>query len=261
MKSKPNKDLPTRDIRDMRKGTSAVIYGRSGSGKTTLAASAPTGILYLDVRDDGTDSISDLKGIRVRDIGHTEDFEDTFWWLKDNPKKYKTVIVDTCSNLQTMRVQETGSNKKGKKAGEWGSMSRGDWGDVAAWMKEWLTNYRDLTADGMNVIFIAQDRTFNLSDEEERNEHMLAPEVGPALSPSVARHLNASVNVIGNTFIRERVVKDKVTKKRKVYVEYCFGVGPSGLYTRKVRKPKSVKLPDVIVDPTWEDITDLIEGA
>lgn len=255
--------LEFRDIGDIKRATSMCIYGRSGSGKTTFAASAPGPILYIDVKDEGTASIADVKGIKVFEVEEFADFEDVYWYLHENPKKFKTVIIDTVTQLQTMIVNEVGSKNK-KRPGDWGSMSQKDWGNVAAKLKEWLGNFRDLTARGMNVIFIAQDRTFNLSEEENENTSMLAPEIGPALSPSVVKALNASVSVLANTFIREneRTVTDKKTgKKRKVKdIEYCLGVGPSALYTRKLRKPKSVELPDVIVDPEWEEVISIMEG-
>lgn len=239
------------------------IYGRSGSGKTTFAATAPGPILYIDIRDEGTASISDVKNLDVLEVEEFSDIEDAYWWLRKNPKKYKTVILDTVTQLQSMIVQEVaGENKKGKKAGDWGSMTKKDWGDVAAVMKEWLGNYRDLTAIGINVIFIAQDRTFNLSDEEEANDSLLAPEIGPALSPAVAKSLNASVSVLANTFVRE-IEKTKEVNGKKVkrsVIQYCLGVGPSAIYTRKLRKPKSVAVPDVIVDPDWDEVIDIMKG-
>lgn len=257
------RDLPVKDIGDIRRNTSMVVYGRAGSGKTTFAATMPKPILYIDVKDEGTDSISDVRGIKVMEIETFEDFEETYWWLTQNPKAYKSVVIDTCTQLQTMVVRELSSKNK-KRAGDWGTLTKGQWGDVAALLKEWLGNYRDLTKKGMHVLFIAQDRTFNLTDEEEQNSEMIAPEIGPALSPSVVKTLNADVSVIGNTFIRERKIEkeDKKTgrKVKSKVTEYCLGIGPSSLYNRKVRKPKAVKLPDVLVDPQFQDILDVIRG-
>jgi hypothetical protein len=237
-----------------------VIYGRSGSGKTTLAATFPKPILYLNVRDNGTDSISNVEDIFVMDIHEFADFEHVYWWLKENPDRYATVVVDTVSQLQTMLVEEEGRKKnrsKARSAGDWGTLSRRDWGDLAGVLKAQLNDYRDLTQLDIEVVFIAQDRTFNLSDEEEENPEMLAPEVGPALMPSVARALNASVSVVGNTFIRERIIK-KPKQKATKRIEYCFGIGPSSLYARKVRKPKERIIPDLVIDPQYEDIVDVI---
>ena len=133
--------------------------------------------------------------------------------------------------------------------------------------------FRDLP---MNVVFIAQHRVFNVSTDEEQDPKtaMLAPEVGPALMPSVMKHLNASVSVIGNTFIRTRVEERKVTKKIGVgrrakpketveeveHIEYALRIGPNPLYTTKARKSKAIKLPDVIVDPDYNKIMKVLKG-
>lgn len=251
------------DIAEIKRPTSMVVYGPSGSGKTTFAASAPKPMLYIDVKDDGTDSISDVKGIKVARCESTRDLEEVYWYLKANPDKFKSVVIDTCTQVQSLAVNEVvASGKKKGKAGDWGTMTRRDWGDVAAILKSLFIDFRDLTNDGIAIIFIAQDRVFNLSEEEESNNELLAPEVGPALSPSIAKSLNASVNVIVNTYIREREitkeVKGKKVKRKKV--EYCLGVGPSALYRRKIRKPKSQPVPDVVVDATFEDVVDIIKG-
>lgn len=262
--SQSSDDLPVKKVKDITRALSMCVYGRSGSGKTTFAASAPGPILYIDVRDEGTASISDVEDLDVLEVEEFADIEEAYWWIRKHPKKYKTVILDTVSQLQSMIVQQVaGNNKKGKKAGDWGSMTKKDWGDVAAVMKEWLGNYRDLTSLGINVIFIAQDRTFNLSDEEEANDTLLAPEIGPALSPAVAKSLNASVSVLANTFVREQEKTKEVNGKKvkSKMIQYCLGVGPSPLYTRKLRKPKSVAVPDAIVDPSWDDVIDLMKGT
>lgn len=262
--SRSSSDLPTKSLDEVsRKGLTMVLYGPSGSGKTTIAATAPKPLLYVDVNDRGTESIADVKGIRVREILTIQDLDDTYWWLTKNPDKYKTVVIDTCTQLQTMVSAEVAAkNKRKGDPGDWGTLTKRDWGDISALMKEMLVNFRDLQDRGINVIFIAQDRTFNLTDEEEENPSLLAPEVGPALSPSVAKTLNAAVSVIGNTYIRERVIEKMDGKKKikKKKIEYCLGIGPSSLYRRKVRKPKSVSLPDVIVDPEFQDIVDTIRG-
>lgn len=245
---------------------STALYGRSGSGKTTLSATWPTPILYLDVQDRGARSISDVKGIKKRRIKTFADFEETYWWLKENPTEYVTVVIDTVTQLQRIVVEEhhKGKRKRGgpdKGAGDWGSMTKGDWGAVAALMKEWIINYRDLVDEGMEVVFIAQDRTFNFDDDDDADpEDGLAPEVGPALSPAVAKLLNASVDIIGNTFIRERTIKGKPGKPSRKEIEYCLRVGPNSVYVTKVRKPKSIEAPSVLVDPDYDSIMAIVEG-
>jgi hypothetical protein len=247
---------------------STALYGRASTGKTTLSSTWPKPILYCDVMDRGSKSIRDVKKMKKRRIEAFEDFEETYWWLIQNPKAYATVVVDTVTQLQRLLVEEHHARKRtskgSKSAGDWGSMTKRDWGDVAAVMKEWIINYRDLVDIGMEVVFIAQDRTFNLSDEDDDTDidESLAPEIGPALSPAVAKLLNASVDVIGNTFIRERTIKANPAKKIKARkeIEYCLRIGPNPLYITKVRKPRSIEAPAVIVDPDYDSIMAIIEG-
>ncbi|MGE0366910.1 MAG: AAA family ATPase [Phycisphaerales bacterium] len=248
-------------VSQVKRGRSFVIYGRSGTGKTTLGCSFPGDILLLDIRDEGTDSVADVDGLMVSEIESFEDAWDMYFWLLDHPKRYKTIILDTVSQLQSMAVQEYSekNKKKGKRnAGDWGTLSQRDWGDIAGQMKELLIAYRDLSKKGMNVVFIAQDRAFNFDDDEGDSE--LVPEIGPALSPAVAKTLNAAVNVIGNTFIRTKTITKEVKgKKKKIErIEYCLRIGPNPLYVTKVRKPKSVEVSSFISNPTYDDLLEVI---
>ena len=262
MKRKPTSPKIKR-VSDIDKGRSFLFYGRSGTGKTSLAATFPGPVLLIDVMDEGTDSISDVKGIDVTEVTSLEELEDIYWFLKDGDHKYKTVIIDTVSQLQMVCLEEiVGEGKKGKKVGDWGSMSQKQWGQIASYMKEWLINFRDLSRYELDIVFLAQDRVFNAS-EEEAGDGEIMPEVGPGLSPSVAKTLAAAVSMVGNTFIRSReVVKEVNGKKvRRQKTEYCLRVGPNPVYTTKVRKPRGNVAPDFIIDPSYDAIIDLIEGA
>lgn len=238
-----------------------VIYGRAGTGKTTLAGTFPGPVLLIDVQDEGTDSVSDVKGMDVLEVESTDDIEDLFWYLKDNPKKYKTVIVDTVTQVQQIRVAEFSEAKgvKGnKQAGDWGTLTKQDWGEIAGWMKKIISDYRSLD---MEVVFLAQDRVFN-TGEEDSEDGMIDPEVGPRLSPSVVSHLCAAVHMVGHTFIRERVTMKKVNGKKveERKKEYCLRLGPSNYYITKLRKPRDVDLPDFLTNPTYEDILEIVTG-
>lgn len=238
-----------------------MYYGRSGTGKTTISATFPKPILFLDVKDQGTDSIMDVsdEDLKVMDVETWDDFELAYWWLIKNPGVYKTIVIDTITQLQQVGLERVllDVDKDPSKAGDWGVMTKREWGQVASLMKMWITNLRDLP---MEVVFLAQDR---LSETETDDpEIMLDPEVGPRLSPSIAAHLNAEVSVIGNTFIRRKTTVKKVNGKKKEVstTQYCMRLGPNPVYITKARKPKSVKLPSVLVDPTYDKIVQILKG-
>ena len=242
--------------------TNVVFYGRSGSGKTTLAASFPKPLLVIDCNDKGTDSIADIEGVFVLRAASWQDIEDAYWYVAKG-KKFKTVVIDTVSNIQEFAIREIkGQADIGEKQpGEWGTMTKRDWGQVSSMLKSLLLNFRDL--DGVNAVFIAQDRVFHAEDEDlGTDDAQIMPEVGPRLMPSVASTINAAVNVIGNTFVRERIREYKIGKQKRTkrIVEYCLRVGPHSYYTTKLRKPKGIDAPAFIKDPTYEKLVAAIAG-
>lgn len=260
--------LPVKPVSEVQQHRSMVVYGRSGSGKTTFAATFPKPILLLDVSDKGTDSISDVEKIDVMEVETWQDLELAYWYLNQNPEEYETVVVDTLSQAQELLIKKLLLEKyKGDEEAQsgFGSLSQRDWGEVTSVLKTWITHYRNLP---MEVLFIAQDRIFEV-DEDLDPETMLDPEVGPRLAPSVTKHLNASVHSIGNTFIRRRIrhkeVKRKGSRKTKTKeipeTQYCLRIGPDPVYATKIRKPKGIKVPAVIVDPHYDDILELIQGG
>jgi AAA domain len=251
-----------RSVANIKRPRSWCFYGRSGSGKTTLSSTFPHPILLLDVRDRGTDSITD-RDVDVKEIESIEDLEDAFYFLKKNPKRYKTIVIDTVTQLQQLFMEVvTEASRKRSSVGAWGSLSQRQYGDVAAMMKEWGLNYRNLTDSGMEVVFIAQERTSIIEDDGRDNDNMIVPEVGPQIMPSIASFLNANVSVIGNTFIRVKRTKVKRGNKttEKEDAQYCLRVGPNPIYTTKLRKPRDIEVPLFIENPTYEDIISVIKG-
>lgn len=231
----------------------SLFYGRSGTGKTTLAATYPKKCLFLDFRDKGTDSIRDVEGIDVLEILEWDDVEDTYWALKKDAKSYKSLVIDTVSGMQTLAISKV---KEDNNVGETENLSRRNWGEVAGLMTTWIMNYRDLP---MHVVFLAADRTKNASDDDEDvDDERLEPEVGPSLIPSVARILNASVEVIGNTYIRQRkrAEGDKIIE----VTSYMLRIGPHPYYITKIRSPKVFKTPGSIANPTFKKILKITKG-
>lgn len=232
----------------------ALIYGRSGTGKTTFSASWPKPLLIVDIREKGTDSIVGEPGIDVISIESWEELEETYWFLKSGEHKYKTVVLDQVTQMQDLAKRK--ALKDDGKPEDSVIFSRRIWGNIAGMMTTWLLHYRDLDDFGINVCFIAQDRT---TEGEEGEDDQIEPTVGARVMPSVAGFLNAGVKVIANTFISERFVKEGKEKKR--IVEYCMRIGPHSTYTTKIRSVKGTEIPSIIADPTFEKVTTIMRAA
>lgn len=231
----------------------ALFYGKAGTGKTTVAATFPKPLLHLDIREKGTDSISDLKDVDSISIEDWDQFEQVYWYLKSKENPYKTVVIDAVSQLQDFALAAAlAENGKTEDA----PVSKRDFGVAAGRLKSWIINYRDLVDDEINVVFLAHDRT---NEGEEGDDGELMPSVGPRMMPSVASVLTAAVKIIGNTFVKETHEKlDGGKMKREVV--YCMRIGPHAYYTTKVRQPKGSYTPEVIENPGYNVLVSLMKG-
>jgi len=232
----------------------ALIYGKSGTGKTQFSSTLPKPILLLDIREKGTDTIANIAGIDVLPIESWEQFEEAFFYLSEGEHKYKSVVLDQISTLQDLAMEKVRADDNMKATD---LISKRNWGQISGMLKTWLFSYRDLKEKGLYVCFLAHDRS---QGGEETLDDQIDPSIGPRLMPSVASGMNGAVDVIGNTFVRERFEKDENGKKQR-FVEYAMRIGPHAYYASKIRRPVDAgPPPDVLVDPTFEKITAIIRG-
>ena len=240
-------------IKEVKGGTTALIYGRSGTGKTTLAGTFPKPLLLVDVGERGGDSVSDIEGVSTIKIDDWDDFESLYRYIEDNPKKFKTIVVDALHTLQDCCLKKV-LDMENK---EWGQqVTIKNYGQIGNMMKKWLLSYRDLRDDNLNIVFLAHDRIIEADEDDENNQ--IIPEVGPRLTPAVSSFVLGAVNVVGNTFIREETTKKGLKKKTRI--EYCLRLGPNKFYSTKIRSPKDVHVPDYIVDPEYKTLLNIIKG-
>lgn len=87
------------DIADLGQHKFVTIYGKSGSGKTELGSTFPKPMLYLQVGDDGSNTIKSKKGIKALRIKNLAELSAVLKELIDSAEhgklKYKTVFADT----------------------------------------------------------------------------------------------------------------------------------------------------------------------
>lgn len=204
----------------------------------------------------------------VFDVTCWEDLDQAYWFLYKNRGKYKTVILDTLTQLQQMMVEAVidaaggpNSKFKDKAPGDYGTMTKSQWGDVSAKLKMAITKFRDLP--DIETVFIAQDRVFNQEDDGTPQEG-LTPECGPALSPATCSHLCASCSMVVHTFINMKETTKKNLKgqrKTSLTMDFSCRLGPNSSYITKTRKPKDVEVPATITNPTYDEIVRALKGS
>ncbi len=254
---------------DGNSGIKINLYGRSGSGKTTLWSTFPKPILALICSGDSNpgelrsiDTTENRKTIKQVVIDKTDDVREIVDYQMQEGK-FKTIVLDHATGLQDLCLKEILGLDELPAQGSWGMAAREQWGQCALQTKEMLRAILNLSIN-CNVVIIAQEREFNTEIEGE----LLMPYVGSALTPSVTGWLNPACDYIAHTFIRQRteekeikVGKKTVSKRHKVGgVEYCLRVGPDDVFTTKFRLPKGTVLPEVLVDPSFDKIMELIQG-
>lgn len=83
-----------------------LVYGDPGAGKTYLAATAQdhaetSPVLFLDV-EGGTTTIRKRKDVDVKRISSIDELVQTHKLLSDNPGFYKSVVIDSLTELQKL---------------------------------------------------------------------------------------------------------------------------------------------------------------
>lgn len=223
----------------------ALFYGPNGTGKTTIAGTFPKPILILDIREKGTKPLVGMA--QKRFITTFEMFQMAYWYLQSGNHPYKTVVIDTTTNLQEIAMKFVmGKEQNWDATKDMDMPTKRDWGGLSQVLKRWLIEFRDLP---MNVVFIAQEKR---SSDDDIDADTVS--VFPQLSASVRGILGGAVDVIGNTYIRETEVNGKVINK------YCMRIGSNPKYLSKCRVPAGSYCPPSIVNPTFEGLNKIMRG-
>lgn len=234
-------------------GLTCLFYGRSGTGKTTLAGSFPGPVLFLDIDEKGTGSVSDVEDATVLSVESWDELDEIYWALKEQ-QEYKTVVIDALPGLQQLAITEA---RRISKKGEGVPTSQRDMGEATKLMHTLIYNYRDLKDLGMNVVMNAHDRVREVDSDDDV---AIAPEVGPNLMPGISKAIMGAVDVVGLTFIRIKKSEKKIGQKTTVQSEYCLRIGPHEIYNTKVRTPKNIEVPEFISDPSYDKLVSVIKG-
>lgn len=240
-------------------GSSWLIYGKSGSGKSTTHSSWPKpSLVVVCSGGDETKSIRNVKGIDAVQISDEAELAELVEYQKKT-NKYKTFVIDHATDYQSLVFKKVIGRDAPVQMG-WGTATREQWGEIALGVKERLKSAIDLPCE---TVIVAQEKTFNV---EESDSDLLDPYINAFLSPSISAWLGPSVDYAIQCYVRLRketieVKKGANTIKKDVdRIEYVARIGPHPIYYTKFRKPKERELPEVLVNPTYDQLIKIANG-
>lgn len=236
------------DISDLGQRNLWVLWGKSGSGKTHFIATLPKPLLYLQFGDDGSNTISHVEGVKAIRVNTIDRLKQIGEELKKD-KKYVSVAVDTFSLITNIFV-DTNAVQKNKH------MTQQMWGDLKVETEQLIKLYHEV-AENHIVALSCHEAT----DTIEGMDDEVIPDFGPSTSKGSRIYLQGMANYgIHFTKVNKTIV-DKETGEEKDVVRFAAHLGANPYYWTKFQIDDSIKLPNVMVNPSYNKIMKIIEGG
>lgn len=234
------------DISEVSSGKLVVLYGKSASGKTKVGSTFPKPMLYVKIGDDGVNTIKRVSGISIVEPRTTAELKQVFEELEKD-KTYKSVFVDTFSLLVNEWKNEN-VIQKGKK------MTQQLWGDLLTETEELIRLAHKLSKKKWVIL-----SGHEVIDSIEGMEDELLPDVRISISKGARTYIEGMANFGIHTVKIQKEVIDKATGETKEVVKYAADIGPNPYYWTKFQVDPKIKLPNRMINPSYEKIMKLIE--
>lgn len=233
------------DISELGQRNLWVIWGKSNTGKTKVASSFPKPMLYIRIGDDGSNTIANVEGIQAIHADTTEKLKEIGKeLLKD--KKYKSVVVDTFSMMTNVWIDQNITQKKKK-------MTQQAWGDLKVETEELIKIFHEVAATHIVCLTCHES-----NDTIEGMEDEIIPDFRPNTTKGARTYLEGMANYgIHTAKMKKTVVKDGVEKE---VVKYVAHLGANSYYWTKLQIDPDIKVPDSVVNPTYDKIMKLINN-
>lgn len=261
------------DAWDLVDSLKIALYGRSATGKTHVWGTFPGPTLALICSGGGRrpGELKTLKapGMREKIKAVVVNDTDTLFKLLDvDGPNFATGVMDHVTSLQDLAMKEVCGFDDIPVQQSWGLVKREQWLPIGNKVKLLLRRLLDLPS---HSVIVGQQRGDHMEDQEDASSIMI-PNVGIAVTPAVQGWIYSSVDYYAQTFIRPKMVEERVkignidqtklVRAKDGEVEYCLRTGPHDLYSTKFRMPigEVGRIPQVIVNPTFEKIQAIING-
>jgi hypothetical protein len=222
-----------------------VPWGKSNSGKTQFGSTFPKPILYLQIGDDGSNTIKNIDGIRGKHIETLEQLKQAGTeLLKD--KKYKTVFVDTFSMITNVWIDQNATQKKKK-------MTQQMWGDLKVETEELIKIFHKVALKHI-VILSCHEAADNIEGMEDE----ILPDIRPSTTKGARTYLEGMANYgIHLTKVKKTKTIDGVDTD---IIKYAAHIGANPYYWTKFQIDRGIELPSIMINPTYDKIMKIIGG-
>lgn len=234
------------DVSELGQRSLWVIYGKSGSGKTELLSTFPKPLLYLQIGDDGSNTLVNKEGIKAIRINTLEDLRTIARELLTD-KVYSTVAIDTFSMVVNEWVDANAVQKKKK-------LTQQMWGDIKTETEEFVKLFHKL-AQSKNVVLTSHE----VADALEGFEDEITPDIRPSVSKGARTYLEGMANYGIHTTVLSKEI-NKADGTTKTVIKFAIHLAQNPYYWTKTQKPKEIKLPKYLIDPSYDKIMALMKG-
>lgn len=233
-------------VRDSKQSALWVLYGKSASGKTTLASTFPKPLLYLAIGDDGQESIRDVEGVYHLPVTSVQELNEALEELQGDTE-YVTILVDTFGLVVNEWIEAEVVSRKKK-------MTQQAWGELKTDTEALIRKLKKLAQDKIVVLTCHE-----VTDIFEGTDEELTPDVRPNISKGARTYLEGMANFgIHCTVVqKEKPLEDGTVKTLK---KHAVHLDSHPYYWVKTQKPASIRLPSLVLDPTYDKIIKLIKG-
>jgi hypothetical protein len=233
----------------------ALFYGRPGAGKSTLAATASTvkemlPVLYINA-ESGIMSISenwdgriDTAQLKILDFTGYKQLNQLFEYLAFKPHQYKTIVLDSLTELQAFVVNKFKDHYIPKTEegvaideNQDKKMTLKVYERATDTMRNICRKFRDLP---MHVIMVCHDDTSDVNGTIVTH---------PALTPKFRDSIVGYMDIVGFLTTRE------TNKDNEKEIERLVTFIPTPKRIAKDRSPGG-KLDSILIDPTMQKIWD-----
>lgn len=235
------------DISDLGQCNLWVLWGKSGTGKTHFISTLPKPILYIQIGDDGSNTIADVEGIKAIRAGTMERLKQIGEELQKDTK-YASIAVDTFSLITNVWIDANAIQKKKK-------MTQQMWGDLKVATEELIKIFHSVAENHIVALSCHE-----ASDPIEGMDDEVIPDFSPNTTKGARIYLQGMANYgLHFTKVNKTIVSKKTGEEKEV-VRYAVHLGANPYYWTKLQIKDTIKVPEMVINPSYDKILAIINS-